>query len=343
MPIKAQDANISAIKSGKTGYVANAGLEELRVAVAEDFSKKHGVKINEKNVIITSGSTGGLVTAFETFIESGDEVLIPEIYYPLFDRIPKLIGAKVIEYKLTENFDIDTDDLLSKITSKTKLIALNSPSNPTGQVLSGTTLQKLADETKDMPNLFFLSDETYSTCLYENTEHISIARYTDRVVVVDGLSKRASMSGKRLGWLIGPEEIISEAIKVQQYVYVCAPTDSQYAALPILSGECDEELSEFKNFLNKNRSKMFEELEKIKGISFNNPMGAFYCFVDISKFGNSIDVATKLIEKVNVVTVPGLGFGESGDKYLRLSFAGSEESIVEGINRMKGVFEKWEN
>ena len=342
MPKKAQDANALAIKEGKTGYTDNAGLDELRTAVAKDFEKSQGVVVEKDNVIITSGSTGALYIAFEAFLNPGDEVLIPSLYYPLYDMHPRKWGAKVLEYGLTSEFDIDIKDLASKITPKTKLIVLSSPSNPTGQIVSSSAMEKIARLIENHPQAFILTDEIYSACIFDGAVHKSIASFTDRVVVIDGLSKRASQTGKRVGWLIAPKTVIETMEKSQQQTYVCAPTDSQYAALPVLNGECEDDLRHYQEELGKRKAIMGKLLKKIPGIKFAPPKGAFYYFIDVSHYGDSMSVATRLIKDVNVVTVPGVAFGLAGNNYLRLSYAGDITKTQEGLKRMKGAFEKWQ-
>lgn len=342
MPKKAQEANALAIKEGKTGYTNNAGLDELRTAVAKDFGKSQGIVLDKDNIIITPGATGALYIAFEAFLNPGDEVLIPSLYFPFYDMHPGKWGAKVLEYGLTTEFDIDIKDLASKITPKTKLVVLNSPSNPTGQIVSHGAIVELAKLIQNHPQAFVLSDEIYSACIFDGAEYKSIASLTDRVVVIDGLSKRASQTGKRVGWLIAPKAVIEIAEKAQQQTYVCAPTDSQYAALPVLNGECDDDLKHYQEELGKRKAVMGELLRKIPGISFAPPKGAFYYFIDVSSYGDCLSVATRLIKEVNVVTVPGVAFGQKGANYLRLSYAGDIADTQEGLKRMKGAFEKWQ-
>ncbi|MEK7571103.1 MAG: aminotransferase class I/II-fold pyridoxal phosphate-dependent enzyme [Patescibacteria group bacterium] len=342
MPQKAQEANRRAITEGKTGYTPNAGLPALRDAIASNYKNTFSFEANRENVIITSGSTGGLFITFETMLNPGDEVLIPALFYPLYKTLPGKWGAKVITYALTDRFDVDVADLLKKITPQTKIIVINSPSNPTGQVASENVLKILAKETTDHPSLFFLSDEIYSTCIFDGAKHHSIAEYTDRAIIIDGLSKQASQTGKRLGWLVGPDFFIKDAVKSQQAAYVCAPTDSQYAALPVVQGACEEELIFYHEQLATRRKLMGKLLKGINGLSVQESHGAFYYFVDVSRFGDGMHIAKKLIEEANVVTVPGLAFGSAGRNFIRLSYAASEEEITEGLERMKGVFSKWQ-
>jgi aspartate aminotransferase len=341
MPRLAQEANKRAIKEGKTGYTPNAGLPELRDAVAKRFSRQHNLMINRENVIITAGSTGGLFIAFETLLNPNDEVLIPQLYYPLYKSLPQKWGAMVIPYALTANFEPDVTDILYKISPKTKIIVLNSPSNPTAQLIPESTLRQLSKAAEKHPSLFFLSDEIYSSFVYEENFHQSIRTFSDRTLIVNGLSKEASQTGKRLGWIIGPDYFIHDALKSQQITYVCAPTDSQYAALPIINGLCDRQLAHYHKELNNRRKLMNAYLSVIPNLRFQESQGAFYYFVDVSAFGDGLQVAKKLIAVANVVTVPGLAFGETGENYIRLSYACGQDAITEGMKRMKGVFSQW--
>ncbi len=341
LPKKAQEANELALRQGKSLYSANAGLRELRTAIAQEFSQEQKIPVTNKNVMVTVGSTGALFIACETLLNPGDEVLIPALHYPLYAMIPETRGARVREYLLDDYFNLDVANILKQITPKTKLIILNNPSNPTGKILAATMLQELVKKTENFSSLYFLSDELYATCIYDTKEVVSIARFTERAIVVNGLSKRASMTGKRLGWLIAPTQVIEQAIKVQQYAYTCAPVDAQYVALTILEGTCDTELDYFHSELQRKRELMYAELLKLDNITFQKPQGAFYYLINISKFGTSLAVAKKLIESVNVITTPGLAFGKQGDAYLRLSFAGNDEEIKKGIDNMKGAMQAW--
>lgn len=343
MPEAAQLAAINAIKDGKTLYTPNAGLPQLRSAIAADFNRKSGVEVTSDNVLVTAGSTEALSVAFVTFLTYGDEVLIPAISYPTYRSGPMLAGARVRNYKLDPiHLYPMVGDIAGKLSSKTKLLILNSPSNPTGQILSEDFFQRLEPVLKDNPNLFILSDEIYSNFIYGQRTHFSPASlFPEKTIVVDGLSKRASMTGERLGFMIAPDEVIAQATKVHAIAVTCAPTISQYAALAVLSGECDDDLGKFKEDLSARRGLIMTLLDQIEGIRYSAPQGAFYCFVDISRFGSSMEVVKRLITEGRVITTPGLAFGKMGDRYIRLSFAASDEAVSEGVWRIEEVLSKW--
>lgn len=341
LPSFAQNAIIRAMNEGKNLYTPNAGIPELRREIAQDFRANHGVLFDEEQVIVTAGSTEALSVVFTASLDHGDEVLVPAIRYPVYDSNAHIAGAQTKEYALCNDFSIDVDSLLDGITSQTRLVVLNSPSNPTGQVIPRSTLQEIAQGLEQHPNVYVVSDEIYSAFVYGNAEHASISPLLDRTIVIDGLSKRASMTGQRLGWILAPREVIPHAAKVHAATVTCAPSLSQYAALAVLRGECDTDITGFRTDLERKRELMTNLLSTIDGVSFAEPQGAFYCFVDISPFGTSVEVAQRIIKETGVVTIPGVAFGKSGDRYIRLSFAASHSAIAEGVGKMKGVLEAW--
>lgn len=344
-PDYAQGEAARAMADGRTGYTPNSGLPELREAVAADFVRRYEVSRTASDVLITDGSSPALYTAFKTFLGSGDEVLIPELHYPTYKSGPQSQGIAVRQYPLNEKMIPDAKAIAEMVTDSTKLVVLNSPSNPTGQVIPSEALRDLAQLTDQFPNLYFLSDEIYSTFDYDpNRSPSTIAQFTARAVVIDGVSKRASMTGARLGWMIGPGDVdvMDAATKVHTTINSCAPTVSQYAAIPVLKGKC-KELGFFLADLDDKRRLMISLLDDMAdlGISYLPSEGAFYCFVDVSRYGKSMQVAEKLIHQAQIVTVPGLAFGERGDDYLRLSYAGDYNDITKGLKRMRGAFQRW--
>ncbi len=318
-------------------YTTNAGLPELRSLVAEEHKKNTGRQVNEKNVIITCGVQGAIFNACFASLNPGDEVLLPEIFFSPYATIPKMLGAKPITFKLEPFFGINLRDLESKITDKTKIVVLNSPSNPTGSVISARDLEDLAHILKKHENVYVLSDEIYSN-LYFTSKPRSIAEFFDRTIVTNGISKRAS-AGARIGWTIAPEEVTAEMLKAQQYTITCAPTPCQYAAIPVLKGDCRREEEIYRERLKQNRDFLFTCLRDIPGVSVVRPEGAFYLFPNISKYGTSEEVSGIILERENVLTMPGKAFVEPGnargDRHIRISYAVDEEVLRKGAPKIK--------
>ena len=331
------DAGIKAFAEKRMAYTPNAGLAELRELVALEHESNTGRRTNENNVIITDGVEQALYNTFSTFLNPGDNVLIPEIFFSPYETIPRMNGANVNKFALKEDFSIDLKDLESKLNDRTKLVVINSPANPTGNVLGSEELLELAEILKKHPDVYVASDEIYSHLFFCEKMPDSISKYFDRSIVMNGISKRASATGLRIGWTIAPEEVTKEMLKVQQYTVTCASTPCQYAAIPVLRGQCVQEEKSYRDMLRENRDLTTKLIREIPGTLINNPEGAFYCFPDISQYGSSEKVSQRLLDEADVLVIPGIAFGLRGDNHVRISYAVEHSKLEEGLNRIKGV------
>lgn len=333
------NAGIKAFESKELRYTSNPGLTELREIVALEAEQYFKKTLSGSNVIITLGVEEGLWLALSAFLDKDDEILIPEVYFSPYETIPSILGAKAVKYKLDPNFGIDNEDLESKISSKTKLVLLNSPSNPTGHVCSEKELKNLAELLNKHEDIYVVSDEVYSNLVFDKN-HISIAQYYSKTMILNGLSKRSAVPGLRMGWVVADEEIINALTKLHQYIASHVPNVTQKAAIPVLEGKCRLEETSYFGKLQHNSKIVYSALMEIPSIRVNKPMGAFYVFPDISEHGTSKDVAMRLFETENVLVIPGIAFGERGGKNIRISYASEENILIEALGRMKRFFNK---
>ena len=331
---------LEAFTRGITRYTSNQGMPELRELISIYHSKKCGKSISKDQIVITNGAEGALWNILYTFLEEGDEVLIPEISFTVYDTITKLQGGIPICFKLNENLELDFNHIESIITSKTKFIIVNSPTNPTGQIISSNNIKKLAKLAEEK-GFYIISDEIYSELYLDNIAPESPLKYTDRVIVVDGISKRAAATGLRIGWTLSSPELVKPMVIANQYISTCASSVSQYAAIKSVDGSTDNFLLKIRDDLRKKRDYAYKELSSIKGIKVVKPEGAFYIFPNISEFGNSKDVAIKLLQKMDVLTIPGIAFGKKGNNYIRLSYAVEFDKLKLALNKIKELFLNW--
>ncbi len=342
LPQAVKQKGFEAFESGQTRYTSNQGSLLLREQIALYHSEKCHKEIKAEEVIITNGAEGALWNILFTFLERDDQILIPEIAFSVYNTIADLQGAKAVPYRQDSEFSLDFDDLMSKINSKVKFLVINSPNNPTGTILSEVDVRKLSD-LADEHDFYIISDEIYSELYFGNDRPFSPLCCSDRVLVVDGISKRAAATGLRIGWTVAPEEITKPMIVANQYITTCASSVSQHAALASLDGSCDSFVEQVKADLKVKGEYAYRQLKTIDGISVVKPEGAFYIFPDISTFGTSKDVALKILEKANILTIPGIAFGERGDRHIRLSFAVDFVILKEALNRIRQTLDNWES
>lgn len=336
-PPSVKEAGIHAIEENLTGYSHNAGLLELRNAVNSFFEDKYGFSYDIQNeIIITNGASEAIDAVFRTILEEGDEVILPAPTYSGYVPVIELCGAKVVYLDTTDtNFQPSAERLASLITERTKAVFFNNPSNPTGVVLKKETIDELVSVIKEK-ELFVLTDEIYS----ENTftgKHHSFANYQEireKLFFIHGVSKSHSMTGWRIGFLMGPANVMEHVIKVHAFNTICASLPSQYAAIEALTNARD-----IPNEMNveyvKRRDFVYHRIMDM-GLTVEKPNGAFYIFPDIRKYGmNSFDFATKLLQEGEVAVVPGSAFTEYGEGYIRISYAYSMAVLEEGLNRLE--------
>lgn len=345
LPEAMKEAVIQATKrDGTNMYTPNNGLPELRQLVAHDVNKRDGTQRNESEVMVTAGSTEAIKVALETFNDKGNRVLLPQIYYPGYTGSAGILGMRSDFYSLKEDFEPDTSDILEQLDQVsdegTQLVMLNSPANPTGHVTKEETLRKLAEETKGR-NVIYISDDIYERFTYDGRTVKTMAEFLpDQTISISGFSKSASATGLRIGWMTGPSEIIDQASKVHQYTVSSAASLMQHAAIPLLKGECEEEIAFFVSDLERKRKLVYEGLHDVPGLGVTKPEGAFYFFIEVNVFGGSSLVSSRLRDK-GILTTPGTAFGKAGWPYIRVSYAADDTILSQAIEKMKGMFEKW--
>lgn len=337
-PENIKKAGIKAIEDNYTHYSAAAGFSELRGKVAEYTSKTRGIDISPEEVIITSGAKPIMYYGITLFAQKGDEILYPNPGYPVYESIIRFCGAKTIAIPLLgkNKFKIDPKVFKNLITSRTKMIVLNTPSNPTGTILSRKELEMIA-EVAIKNDLIVLSDEIYSRIIYEGEFQsiASIPGMKERTIILDGLSKTYAMTGWRLGWGIMNKNIANMMSRLNGNITSCASTISQQAAIQALDGDTsstDIMLSKFRD----RRDFIIKGLNKIPGFKASKPSGAFYAFPNIEKTKmRSVALANYLLDKAGVALLPGTGFGKYGEGYLRISYANSKENLQKALDRIK--------
>ena len=336
------DATVASLQRGETHYTPNAGIPALRQAVS-DLYKRRGLDYKPSEVLIGAGAISMLNLACTAMLDIGDEVLVPDPGWANYVGLMMQVGAVPVPIHLKEEngFMYDVADLQAALTPKTKMILLNSPSNPTGGVASADNLRQIADFAK-ANDLYILTDEIYRELLWDDEPYTSIASFPgmkERTVVVDGFSKTYAMTGWRLAWAVAPEEVIVVMTKLRENVLSSVNEGMQWGGVAALNGsqECVEEM---KRQYRRRREIIVGGLNDMKGVSCLMPKGAFYAFPNISKLGiPSREFAMRLLKEKHVVVVPGTGFGEGGEGFVRLAYATSEDNIREGLRRMKEFVE----
>lgn len=333
-------AAAEALEAGYTHYGPAPGLPEFRKTIAATWRARRGLACEAANVVVTPGAKPILFFAMVALLEPGDEVLIPSPAFPNYQSIAEFMGARVVPVPLlpAKGFDVDLDALRARITSRTRLLILNSPHNPTGGVIAPATLAAIA-ELAQRHDFTVMSDEIYAGMVYEG-ESPSIATLpgmAERTVVVDGFSKTYAMTGWRLGFGIMPEPLAKHMAALMNNSNSCTATFVQKAGEAALTGPQDEVASMVEEFRVR-RDLVVERLNAIPGVCCGRPPGAFYAFPNIVVPGmTSAQLADRLLDEAGVVTLPGTAFGEGGEGYLRLSYANSQENLREGVQRI-GAF-----
>lgn len=338
-------AAYTAIKNNKLRYSANAGLVEARNAVSKNIERVWNIKSNPNNeLIITVGGMEALYLAILTMIDEGDEVIVFAPYYVNYVQMIELCGGKPViinAYDEKHGIHINNQMLEDAVTDKTVALIINSPNNPTGDVIDKETLQIIA-EFADKHDLMIISDEVYRTLLYDNKEHESILQFDkakNRTILIDSLSKEYSMTGWRIGYAYGPNEIIGNMVKFQENVAACANVSSQYALIEAYTKQISNRyiVEEFK----KRRDFLFEEISKIDLLRPLKPKGTFYMFINIAKTQmKSEEFAYELLEKEHVAVVPGKAYGDMYDDYIRLAFTRDISKLKEAVTRLNHFFDK---
>lgn len=338
-PWTIREAGIYSLEKGQTHYTANAGLLELRDEICRYNKRKFGVEYDsKKEVLVTVGGSEAIDAMIRSVVNPGDEVLIPEPSFVCYKPLTVMAGGKpvIIETKEEDNFRLLPEQLKEKITDKTKLLILPYPNNPTGGVMSKADLEAIAEVLRGT-DIFVLSDEIYGELRYSEEEHTvfsSINGMKERTVVVNGFSKAFAMTGWRLGYALGPERLIKLMTKIHQFGIMSAPTTAQFAAIEALKS-CDDDVIEMRREYNYRRRYIVDGFREM-GLSCFEPYGAFYVFPCIKSTGMTSDeFCIKLLEEEKVAVVPGNAFGESGEGFIRCSYAYSIENIQEALKRIE--------
>ena len=337
------EAGIRGLKEKKTKYTPNAGIMELRKAIAYKLLKENGIKCDpEKNLIVTAGATQALMLAMVTLVNPGDEVIIQGPNWPDYRGQIDMVNAKTVYAKVDEknDFKMTADIIEPLITDKTKLIIINSPSNPTGGVLDYDDLKEIAEIVKKY-KIFIISDEPYEKLVYDGFEQKSLAAFEgleDYVLTINSFSKTFAMTGFRVGYICANEKIVSNLVKLHENMIASVPEPMQMAAIEAVY-HGDDDVAEMVKYYDRNRHLIVDGLNEIKGFSCLCPKGAFYVFPNITGFGmSSRETAEYILEKTHVVTSPGDAFGPDGEGYIRICYASKYEDIKEALDRMKKAF-----
>ena len=321
------------IQEEQNGYTLQAGLPALRQRIAQDYPH---LELTIDQVIVTAGSQEAMYLALMTMVEAGDEVLIPNPGFVAYPTITQMAGGRPRFYQLPANkdFSFDLDDFKLQINSKTKLVVCTSPSNPTGRTLTGEELRGMAQAVEESGSgAFFISDEIYRDLYYTGERPASISEFYPRTIVISGLSKSMSMTGWRLGWILGEDAVIRAAHLLHGYVTTCASTVSQKAALAAWTDEAAEARQQIRGTFKRRRDHLLGLIRDEAVLRCVTPDGAFYTMVDIAQFGSSMEVAEAMLD-AGLVTVPGNAFGSEGEGFLRVSFCADFPVLTEGVARM---------
>ena len=338
-PAHVVDAAVEALRTGKHHYTPNAGILPLREAISEYYVRSRGLHYSpETEIIATAGGMEALLLTMLTLLNPGDAFLLSDPCWTNYSRQIEICSARpvFVPVDAAHDFTFAPEALEKAITPETKGFLVNSPANPTGGIAVRKALEQLA-EIAVRHDLYVISDEVYSELLYEGNTFTSIAALPgmkERTIIVNSFSKTYAMTGWRVGYALGPQHIISQMVKLQENVAACVNTAAQYGALAALTGS-QAPVAEMLETYSQRRAYILDAFSKINGLTCFAPQGAFYAFVDISAAGMDAETfARDLLQKVRVIVVPGEAFGESGKRYVRLSFATSMENIREGTRRI---------
>ncbi len=337
-PWHIRDEGIYAFERGRTFYTTNAGLKDLRTEINNYLQRRQGLSYNPDNeIVVTVGGSEAIDIALRAMLNAGDEVIIPQPSYVSYEPCTVLADGVpvIINLKAENEFRLTAEELENAITDKTKVLILPFPNNPTGSIMEKEDLESIA-KVIIKHDIFVISDEIYSELSYKN-KHISIASIDgmkERTILINGFSKSYAMTGWRLGYACGNKDIIAQMTKIHQYAIMCAPTISQYAAVDALKNG-DEDVEKMKKSYNQRRRFLMNAFKEMDLECFE-PFGAFYVFPCIKEFGmTSEEFATRFLEEEKVAAIPGTAFGDSGEGYLRISYAYSLEKLKIAMDRLK--------
>ena len=325
------DAAREAIGRGETHYTHSLGLIELREAICEYYYGKYSVTIDPDWILVTSGTSPALFMIFSTLLEAGDEIIMSDPHYPCYPNFAEFLGARPVSIKVEEEdaFQLRPSEIKEKIGPKTRAILINSPSNPTGNLLSRQRMEEIAGLGP-----LVVSDEIYHGLVYGEKEH-SILEFTDNAFVLNGFSKLYAMTGWRLGYLIAPPDFVRPLQKIQQNFFISAGSISQWAGIAALT-KADADVEQMKSIYDERRKYMIKRIREIGFGLAVEPAGAFYMLANAKHLAeSSYDLAFEILEEAGVGVSPGIDFGKNAEGYLRFSYANSLENIKEGLDRIE--------
>ena len=342
-PWHIRDEGIYSLEKGRTFYTSNAGLKELKEEICAYLKRKQGITYNPADeVLITVGGSEAIDIGMRAVLNPGDEVLIPQPSFVSYEPCALMAGGVpvIIELKAENEFRLTAQELEDAITDKTKLLVLPFPNNPTGAIMEREDLEAVAEVIRKH-DILVMSDEIYAELTYKE-KHVSIVEIEgmqERTILINGFSKAFAMTGWRLGYACGPEEIIEQMLKIHQFAIMCAPTTSQYAAVEALRNG-DDDVQEMRTAYNQRRRYLMNAFREMKLECFE-PFGAFYVFPCIKEFGmTSEEFASRFLEEEKVAVVPGTAFGDCGEGYLRISYAYSLDNLKLAIGKLANFVEK---
>jgi aspartate/methionine/tyrosine aminotransferase len=356
-PNAVTEAAIEALRAGETGYTSSKGKPELRAAIAAYYDRQYGVGVDPERIVVTSGSSPALLLALSTLVDPDDEVVLTDPYYACYPNFVRQTGGRIATVPLSadEGFRPRVAEFERTVSDDTEALLLNSPANPTGAVLDGSTLQSLVALADDN-DATVVSDEVYHGLTYEGDEH-TVLEYTDEAFVIDGFSKRFAMTGWRLGWMVVPPQLVGHVNRIAQNTLICAPNFVQSAGIAALE-EAADCLDGVRDTYRDRRDFLVNEVEEW-GLSLDyTPGGAYYLLIDVSDLpgdvleqrsrasrtssGKAFDAADFFLEEAGVAMTPGPDFGTNAEGCLRVSYATSEEKLAEASERMQTALERVE-
>lgn len=342
-PWHVRDEGIYSLEKGRTFYTSNSGLKELREEICNYLDRRYQVSYDwHHETIVTVGGSEGIDIAMRAMLDPGDEVLIPQPSYVSYEPCAILAGGKpvIIELKAENEFRLTPEELLEHITDKTKILVLPYPNNPTGAIMERADLEKIAEIVMEK-DIFVLSDEIYSELSYKG-DHVTIASIPgmkERTILINGFSKAYAMTGWRLGYACGPREIIEQMTKIHQFAIMCAPTTSQYAAVEAMRNG-DADVATMREAYDQRRRYLVNAFKEM-GLECFEPYGAFYIFPCVKEFGmTSEEFAERFLKEEKVAVVPGTAFGDSGEGFLRISYAYSLQNLKAALERLDRFVKK---
>ncbi|MGI6468065.1 MAG: pyridoxal phosphate-dependent aminotransferase [Syntrophomonadaceae bacterium] len=330
-PEPVKEAMLKALADNDTHYTHSLGKLTLREAIAEHYWEKYRVQISPEQIIVTSGTSPGMLLLFSALLENGDEVILPDPYYACYPNFIRYVGGKEVFVPVYEEdgFKYRPEEIKQHLSSRTRAILLNSPGNPTGMVFTAAELQALANLDR-----LIIADEIYNGLIYEGEEH-SILEFTDRAFVVNGFSKLYAMTGWRLGYVIAPREYIRAMQIMQQNFFICASSFAQEGGIAALR-ECAGDVKQMLEIYNERRLYLLERLKGMGIATRHDPVGAFYALANVKKYTyDSYRFAFDILEKAKLAVTPGIDFGPNCEGYIRFSYANSLENIKAGLDRLE--------